>query len=142
MPRYFFSLLECSRVIADPDGIDLPNEAAARAHAETVVTELMRHREVATRSWRLHVRDDRQRVVYEVPFIRLDQTLWHIAPHLRASMENVVLGKGRLDDAIRDVRQSLTQLRYTMAKVSGESHLVPVVLNDASVPDPVTRALS
>lgn len=40
MPRYHFHLVGRVRFIPDPDGVDLPDDTAARAIAESVITEL------------------------------------------------------------------------------------------------------
>jgi hypothetical protein len=131
MPTYHFHLITRAGVVVDPD------ETAARSHAVTVVTELMRHRETATRSWRLRIHDDRHRMLFEVPFVQLDQTLLKFAPQLRESVVEVVLGTGRLDDAIRDVRRSLVQLKGTMARADGSPHLHRVAIGEyaSDVPD-------
>ena len=40
MPRYFFHLTDGARVLDDPDGLDLPGNAAARAEAMLVAADV------------------------------------------------------------------------------------------------------
>ncbi len=39
--RYYFHIIEGASEIADPEGIDLPGEAAAQAEALTIASELL-----------------------------------------------------------------------------------------------------
>src|SRR5215475_5357983 len=53
MPRYYFNLKKREGTLLDPDGTDLPDEAAARKHALQVMRELMHNAHVRTRAWRI-----------------------------------------------------------------------------------------
>ena len=72
MPRYYFTLKRREGTLLDPDGMDLPNEAAAREHALHVMSELMRNANVRTRGWRLAVIDENRRSCFELLFASYD----------------------------------------------------------------------
>jgi hypothetical protein len=138
MPTFFFNLIHRGGVTLDPDGTTLPDEPAARLHAEGVARELMQHRESATRFWRLRVCDDERRLLFEVPFVEIDPTLLHLPLHLREAMRDVVVGAASLGNAIHDVRFSIRQLRGTMARADGLPYLV--ALDGRTLPDrPATQ---
>ena len=59
MPRYFFNLHNGRNIIPDPDGTELADYHAARAHAFQVMRELSRNREETTSAWRLAVYEGR-----------------------------------------------------------------------------------
>jgi hypothetical protein len=113
----FYFLLKCGRqTMADKEGVELPDEAAARAHAVAVGRELMRNREVDTRLWRLQVCDDYLRPKFDVLFGEIDQTLSGLPPNLRGSIEAVCRTAGALNDAILQVQSTLVEVRSTLAR--------------------------
>ena len=89
MPTYWFNLKTRDGTIIDPEGTDLPNDASAYAYAETVARELMAHRELQTRSWRLEVRDSGGLPKFDLLFASIDETLSHLTPELRSSVEGL-----------------------------------------------------
>ncbi|UVF22838.1 hypothetical protein HPT29_028470 (plasmid) [Microvirga terrae] len=42
MPRYFFDTYDGERFVPDPDGVDLPDLAAAKAEAQKALTDIAR----------------------------------------------------------------------------------------------------
>jgi hypothetical protein len=50
--RYYFNLKRRDGTLVDPDGLDLPDQTAAREYALQVMSELMRNATVRTRAWR------------------------------------------------------------------------------------------
>jgi uncharacterized protein DUF6894 len=113
----FYFLLKCGRqTIADTEGVELPDDTAARAHAVAVGRELMRNREVDTRLWRLQVCDDYLEPKFEVLFAEIDRTISRLPSDLRGSIESVCRTAGALSDAILDVRSTLAEVRSTLAR--------------------------
>jgi len=116
MSTFFFDLNDGLGIVRDLDGADLRDAAAARAHAERVARELLRHAESKRRGWRLRVRDQNGGVIFELLFASVDESLNHLAPGIKASIEDVHVKAGALSDTIRDVRHSMAQLRATMRR--------------------------
>jgi hypothetical protein len=73
MPRYFFHLNDGRRIISDPEGTELADDAVARDHASQVVRELTRNREESTSLWRLAVRDGHGTLRFELLFASVDE---------------------------------------------------------------------
>jgi len=119
MPRYYFNLKDRCGFISDTDGTELHDEAAAQRHAGQVARELMRHREAERRSWRVQVCDTEHRVLCEVLFADVDDSLDHLAPQLKASVKDVYAKTGRVADTINDVRATINQLKGTLARADG-----------------------
>lgn len=116
MPLYYFRLKSRGEVIHDLDGIDLPDQDAARVYAVAVARELMRHREPSARSWRLEVCDDYLIPSFEILFAEVDDTMAHLAPEYRKSIEIIARRSASLDDAFSEVRASMLDVRETLAR--------------------------
>src|SRR5215510_16461749 len=116
MPTYYFNLKGQHGRYLDPAGTELPDHAQAKEHARQVALELMHRREATTRSWRLEVCDASRTPIFELLFATLDPLLAQLPANLRATLEEVSARKGGVVDAIIDVRNSLYQLRGTLAK--------------------------
>jgi hypothetical protein len=80
MPRYFFDLNDGRRVIPDPDGTELSDDPAARAHAFRVMRELARNREELTSAWRLVVCRGRGSPCFELAFAPVDDSMYRYPP--------------------------------------------------------------
>jgi len=126
MPTYFYHLHTPSHVIRDLVGSDLPDEDSARGHARSVAQELMRHREVQTRSWQLDVRDSEGRGVFTLLLATLDETLGHYSPELRSAVEDVSAKSASLSDTIRTVRRTLLEVKGTMARADRLPYIVAI----------------
>ena len=118
MAMFYFVLKFGRQSVPDREGVELPDEAAARAHAVAVARELMRNREVDTRLWRLQVCDDYLQPKFEVLFAEFDQTISHLPPDLRSSIESVSRTAGALSDAIVNVQSNLIDAKSTLARAS------------------------
>lgn len=114
MPHYFFHLKGNRGTIPDPTGVELPDEKVARAHGCQVARELMRHREFSTRTWRLDVCDDNGNFCFDVLFVSLDDSIAHLDPDLRSSLEAVCRNTASLGDAVGQIEATLLQLRNTL----------------------------
>jgi hypothetical protein len=75
MPRYFFHLTDGNRVRDDPDGLELPGEAAAREEAVLVAGDLKeRLRPRDWTGWVVSIRDEQGNQVDSVPVIAASET--------------------------------------------------------------------
>jgi hypothetical protein len=116
MPSYYFNLKRREGTLLDADGTNLPDEAAARKHALHVMSELMCHANVRTRGWRLDVIDEHRRSCFELLFASHDDSMAHLSPELRTSVETICRRHALLTDAIVDVRTTMLQIKGTLAR--------------------------
>ena len=123
MPRYYFNLKRRDGTLVDPDGVDLPDQAAAREHALQVIDELMRNANVRTRGWRLAVMDEGRQSCFELLFASYDDSMAHLTPELRSSVELIHRRHALLTDAIVDVRATMLQIRGTLARSDGRPYI-------------------
>jgi hypothetical protein len=86
MPYYSFTLHDGDCSIRDEGSWWFPDRERAVEHAEHVAGELMRGREVQTRGWCLDVYEGEE-CVHQVLFATIDQTLDHLSPSLRMTVE-------------------------------------------------------
>jgi len=123
MRRYYFQLKDGYRGFADHSGVRLPSDDAAREHAHRVAAELMKNREQKARHWRIAVRDEHGKTLFEVPFIAIDGTLSHLSPPLKKAMEELSQRCYALREAIAAARTVQIQAKAVMAKSRGRPHL-------------------
>src|SRR5436305_877044 len=116
MPRYYFDLKNSDGTLLDPDGTELPDEVAARDHARQVVIELMRNASMRTRMWRLTISDQGRMSCFECLFASHDDSIAHLTPELRSSVETVCHEHAALIDAIVNVRSTILQIRDTLSR--------------------------
>ncbi len=69
MPRYFLNLTDGKQVVEDPEGLELPGEAAAREEAAVLARELIAHQEGDWGGWSIAIVDEKGRQVDTVPVI-------------------------------------------------------------------------
>ena len=132
MPTYCFHLKAGSDgTIIDTDGTNLLDYRSAREHAETVARELMAHREPRTRSWRLDVRDNDGLPCFDLLFASIDETLSHLTPELRSSVEGLYASSASLVEEIRGIKLTLLDVKATIARAEGALYLAAV--NGAAV---------
>lgn len=126
MTTYYFDLKTDARLINDPVGMELADEAAAREHARAVARELMRHRESKSRHWRLCVHRGGGEPCFDVLFASVDQTMDAFDENLRRSLEIVSGNIASLSDAIDDLHVTLRQVKATMARADDQLHLAAI----------------
>ena len=126
MPKYFFNLAAREEIVFDREGVDFPDERSAREHAAVVARELMAHRELRTRAWQLDVRDSNGLPCFDLLFARIDDTLGHLTPELRSSIEGYHASSASLAEAIRAIRLTLLDVQATIARAEGALHLAAV----------------
>ena len=123
MPNYTFELRDGHGGIDDKTGVSLTDGAEALRYAQTVVHELMRSREVQTRTWRLDVYDEGGARVLELPFASLDPTLDHLRPELRAMVEKFCNRRRALDETIYVVCNTVRESRALVAQSRGKLYV-------------------
>jgi hypothetical protein len=80
MPRFFFNLYDGRKMIPDPDGTELSDYDAARAHAFRVMRELTKNREEETGAWRLVVHEGSGTPCFELAFRPADDAVYRYPP--------------------------------------------------------------
>jgi hypothetical protein len=124
MSLYYFNLKDYTGIIIDQDGTELADEEQAREHATVVAKELMRHREVKTRTWRLQVCDAARQPCFELLFAELAEM--HLpwgAGELRNTFVDVSRKFTSVYDAILELRITLHQIDATMARANKMPYL-------------------
>jgi hypothetical protein len=123
MPRYTFKLRDDDNGVEDDNGVNLPDVQIAYRYACDVVYELMNGREPSTRSWRLEVYEEGQEKIFEIPFVRLDQTLDHLNAQMRAAVER---GAGQIravKDTYQAARATVREAKSLVARSRGKPYL-------------------
>jgi len=123
MTTYYFNLKGHHGRYVDPLGTELPDLAQAKDHARQVARELMHRRELKTRSWRLEICDAQRMPVFELLFATVDPKLAELPPTLRTRVEELSARTGAMVDAIVDLRDTLHQLRGSLARSNRELYL-------------------
>src|SRR5262249_54601372 len=122
MPLYTFALEDGERPVEDETALWFADRDRALDHAHNVVDELMKGRELQTRSWRLDVYEDGTRVE-EVPFARLDPTLDHLHPALRTAVEHSCDTMRSFREAMSAARTTVRESRALVARSRGKPYL-------------------
>jgi hypothetical protein len=68
MPRYFFAIYKQDRVEDDPEGIYLPDVAAALSYAECTIRELRKKSGYNDLALMMSVKDQARQTVLSLPF--------------------------------------------------------------------------
>jgi hypothetical protein len=123
MPTYTFELKDGSCGIADETGVNLPDREHALGYAIEVARELMGGREAQTRFWRLDVYEGGGERIFEIPFVRVDRTLDHLAPELRTVMEGLCDRHRSLKEANYAARVTVRESRALIAIARGKPYL-------------------
>lgn len=126
MSIFYFNLNNGHRLILDPEGTELPDQDAARHYAILVARDVMRNDRPRTLTWRLHVWDGERRPCFEVLFASVSEDLDHLPTEVRNALTSSAHRVSALNDDIRDVRQSLRQLRATLARADRMPYLAAV----------------
>jgi hypothetical protein len=123
MPHYTFELRDGSSQIEDATGVNLPDRQQAVRYAHQVARELMRCREKQTRTWRLDVYEDEGERLFEIPFVRIDETLAHLSPSVRAMMEDLCDRVRSLMEARSAAAATVRESRALVARSRGRPYL-------------------
>jgi len=122
MPVYTFKLRDGSGDVEDATGVQFRHQDSALRYAHDVVHELMKSRELETRSWRLEVYEGGS-LVCDIPFASVDPTLDHLTPTLRTMVEGLSERKRLLSDVIQTVRASIQESQALVARGRGRPYL-------------------
>ncbi len=123
MPRYTFKLRDADDGVEDHDGVTLPDAETAYRYACDVVCELMKGRERNTRSWQLEVYKDDQEKVFEIPFVRVDQTLDHLDAQTREMVERGASQIRSIKETRNTARTTVREARSLVARSRGKPYL-------------------
>lgn len=122
MPVYTFKLRDGSGDVEDTTGVQFRDQDSAVRYAHDVVHELMKSRELQTRSWRLEVYEAGS-LVCEIPFAKMDPSLDHLTPTLRTMVEGLSERKRLLGDVIHTVKATVQESRALVARARGKPYL-------------------
>lgn len=112
--------------LADHEGIELADAAAAEAYAIEVAREIMKADEVKKRPWLLEVRNEEGVIVAEVPFAAVDQTLDHLDADLRGLVERMCENRRRIMETLHWSHRLMAQDRAGAAHPVSKPYLIVV----------------
>jgi hypothetical protein len=124
MPRFHFHLRAHRTIHRDPDGTDLPDLAAARAHATAVAQELMLYSDPATRHWSMRVEDPHGERQFDLFFPEVDARLGVCSPQLRMLATETCRRISALIDTFCAARATQIEARILIARARGKPQLV------------------
>jgi hypothetical protein len=124
MPTYSFKLRDDSGILEDEDGVELPDDNSATQYAHDVAHELMKSRELETRSWCLDVYAEGGGRIGEIQFARVDPTLDHLTPKWRTAVEGIAARERLLADMINAANATVAESRALVARARGKPYLV------------------
>jgi hypothetical protein len=123
MPIYTFKLHDGNGGLEDETGVTLAGEQDALRYAHDVVYELMKSRELETRSWRLDVYEEGNKHICQIPFASVDPTLDHLPINLRSMVESLAERKRLLGDVLHAVSVTVQESRALVARARGKPYL-------------------
>jgi len=123
MPTYTFKVLDGCGDVKDESGVSFRHRDRAIQYARDVVHELMRNREVETRSWRLDIYENSDGPIYAIPFASIDPTLDHLVPKLRTMVESMSERKRQLGEVVHAVEVTVQESRALVARSRGKPYL-------------------
>jgi hypothetical protein len=130
MTVYFFNVRDGAAGIVDLEGTELPDRAAAEAHAAAVVRELLKGqgtsqgKDPGRKRWCLEVVDGPGRLLFSLPFAAVDPNLDHLAGETRTLIEQAREAQRRLGETMFRSRQLLDQMRSINAPRKATPYLV------------------
>jgi hypothetical protein len=124
MPRFHFHLRARGTIHRDIEGTELPDLAAARAHAAAVADELMRHSGGGARHWSICVEDDGGTTQFDLYFADVDPSLAPYSPQMRTLVSQSCRRLGALTDVLCAARATHMEARMLLARARGKPQLV------------------
>lgn len=125
MALYYFILKTRWNAFPDVEGEEFADASAAQRHAVEVARELMHNRELDTRLWRIEIQDEDLQFCSEVFFSSIDDSIDHLAPEIRSSIDLIAHRSARLADVILRVRATMDEVRDTLARADRFLKLMP-----------------
>ena len=95
-------------------------------HARLVACELMQYRQPRTHSWRLDVCDSEGRQCLDMLFASVDDSIHHLTPELRRSVEDLCAKSSSLNEMIRALRLTIIEVRGTIARSEGAPYIAAI----------------
>jgi uncharacterized protein DUF6894 len=143
MPHYTFALQDGDCRVEDGTGVWLADRDRALDHGREVARELMTAREPQTRSWCLDVYENGTRV-HEIPFATVDQTLDHLHPALRKTVEQSCDRQRSFRQTVSAARATVRESRALVARSRGKPYLAteggqPTIRTGEPAPDRSSR---
>ena len=123
MATYTFKVLDGCGDVEDETGVSFRHRDRAIRYARNVVHELMRNREIQTRSWRLNVYENGEGPICTIPFASIVPTLDHVVPTLRTMVEPMSERKRLLSDVLHAVKVTVQESRALVARSRGKPYL-------------------
>jgi hypothetical protein len=124
MQRFHFHLRARGTIHRDPDGTDLADLAAARAHGSAVAEELMCHSGGGTRHWSMRVEDEAGQWQFDLFFADVDPTLASYSPQMRMQVSETCRRLGALTDVLCAARATQIESRMLLARAQRKPYLV------------------
>jgi hypothetical protein len=113
---FYFVLKTHGHTIADQEGVELPDKAAARHYAISVARDLMRSREAETQHWRIEVCDEYLLLLFEVLFADFSEAIELMPRDHRLRLKRVARTTAALHDALTDAQKRVAEARETLAE--------------------------
>jgi hypothetical protein len=123
MPTYTFKLLDGSGDAEDTTGVSLSCRDNAIDYGRDVAHELMKNRELKTRSWRLDIYEEGAGHIRGIPFASVDPTLDHLRPERRTTVETLSEQKRSLFEIIHAVTATVRESEALVARSRGKPYL-------------------
>jgi hypothetical protein len=123
MAIYTFKVLDGCGDVEDETGVSFRHRDRAIRYARDVVHELMRNRELQTRSWRLDVYENGEGPICTIPFAVIDPTLDHLLAKLRTMVEGMSEQKRLLSDVLHAAKVTVQESRALVARSRGKPYL-------------------
>jgi hypothetical protein len=123
VPRYYFSVRNGSGNLSDDDGIELPNDAAARDYACDLARELMFRNEVRKRHWWLVIRNAEGKELFSLPFVAVDETIRHLNPDNRRLIQQTCEKRLALAEVMFASRIGVMRARAVIARSRARPYL-------------------
>jgi len=123
MAAYTFRLLDGCGEIEDETGVNFRHPDHAIRYARDVVHELMRNRELETRSWRLDVYQNGDGPICTLPFASIDPTLDHLLPNLRTMVEAMSERQRLFREAVHAAGATVQESRALVARSRRKPYL-------------------
>jgi hypothetical protein len=123
MRRFYFHLRAAGTIHHDADGTDLPDGAAARAHATAVAQELMHHADRGKRHWSIRVENEHGRHELDLFFADVDPSLAAYSPQTRLLVIETCRRLSALTDVLCAARAARIEARILVARARGRPQL-------------------
>jgi hypothetical protein len=123
MPTYTFKLSDGCGGAEDTTGVSLSGRDDAIDYGADVVHELMKNRELKTRSWRLDIYEEGDGHIRGIPFASVDPTLDHLVREWRTKVEALSEQKRSLSEVIHEVNITIRESRALVARSRGRPYL-------------------